>query len=64
MSETDAKPPARRTRKFKEEYVGENALLRMRVHQLEAEIAAWKKRSFWPRVLNWPPSTGCAPPAE
>lgn len=56
MSESVTRPPVRRTKKFKEEYVTENALLQMRVHRLEAELAAYKARSFWPRVLNLTPN--------
>lgn len=56
MSETNAKSPARRTRKFKEEYVTENVLLKIRVHQLETDLAAYKARPFWSRVLNLTPN--------
>lgn len=49
--------PVRRTKRFKEDYVMENMLLKMRIHQLEAELSAYKARSFWPRVLNMTPTT-------
>ena len=32
--------------------IDENAQLRMRVHQLEAENVAYKRRRFWPRLVE------------
>ena len=32
--------------------IDENARQRMRVHQLEVEIAGYKARHFWPRLVE------------